>query len=366
MNLPAFVDVAIGLALVYFLFSLACSHINEGVASVLQRRSKGLTMGLRKLLDGADPGQSTPPAVTTSRLSFDAFMGLDIIKSQSPPKRLPSYLAPTTFALAAIDLLSPPLDQLFKEMEPLAPGGGSEPVIRILESGLPLEVKAQALSTVAPPLPSGELGKLIAEAVGHVAFGDPLGQVRAAVDNLPDGHPAKRPLQRFLAAAGMDRDKFLALVEGWFDAAMDRVSGWYKRRTQLFLLLYAMVLTVGFNVDSIHLATTLYRNGPVTAAVVNVAQKTSPDVGSAQQAIRTAVDLDLPLGWVSRPDPRPPGGSPAAAREFPPPAKDIPLKVLGFLLTIGALSLGATFWFDLLGKITNLRNAGPKPPAPGT
>jgi hypothetical protein len=35
--------------------------------------------------------------------------------------------------------------------------------------------------------------------------------------------------------------------------------------------------------------------------------------------------------------------------------------VHGFLITIGALSLCATFWFHLLGKIANLRNSRPKP-----
>jgi len=47
-------------------------------------------------------------------------------------------------------------------------------------------------------------------------------------------------------------------------------------------------------------------------------------------------------------------------------------RVLGWLLTMIAVSLGAPFWFDMLNKIINIRNAGTKPatsdsqPTPGT
>jgi hypothetical protein len=37
------------------------------------------------------------------------------------------------------------------------------------------------------------------------------------------------------------------------------------------------------------------------------------------------------------------------------------LVVVGFLITIVALTPGARFWFDLLGKLGTLRSTGPKP-----
>ena len=33
-------------------------------------------------------------------------------------------------------------------------------------------------------------------------------------------------------------------------------------------------------------------------------------------------------------------------------------RVFGWLITTAAVSLGAPFWFDLLGKVANLRGAG--------
>jgi hypothetical protein len=37
------------------------------------------------------------------------------------------------------------------------------------------------------------------------------------------------------------------------------------------------------------------------------------------------------------------------------------LKVLGLLLTMGAASLGAPFWFDVLNKIVTIRSVGKAP-----
>jgi hypothetical protein len=40
---------------------------------------------------------------------------------------------------------------------------------------------------------------------------------------------------------------------------------------------------------------------------------------------------------------------------------DILSKVLGFILTALAISMGAPFWFDLLKKLVNIRSSGSRP-----
>ena len=42
----------------------------------------------------------------------------------------------------------------------------------------------------------------------------------------------------------------------------------------------------------------------------------------------------------------------------------LPLKLIGFVITALALSLGAPFWFDALSTLTRVRMAGKKPDAP--
>lgn len=398
MNLSDILDLAIGLILVYSLFSLACSKINEAVASMLGFRGKALERGLRRLLDGSTRGAPATGAVGASRLTFEQFLNHDLVQSQQPSKRPSSYLHPKTFALGVMDLLAPALPQLLDEMRKAA--GGNESVLAILNdptldgpgkvmglqqlkagvaagvvegvsaepgfvtgvSGMPIATSpaSVAASLGLPP----QVDSLLAEALGNLAQGDALAQVTAAVANLPDGHPAKVPLARFLILAGGDKDRFVASLEGWFNGAMDRLSGWYKRKTQLFLIGYALILTVLFNVDSINIASSLYRNGPVRAAVAAAAEK-APDLRTAQEVIRQASDLSLPLGWVRRStiDAATAAGSANPGRELPPRSQDLALKLLGLAITVGALLFGSTFWFDLLGNVANLRNAGPKPPA---
>src|SRR5258707_14707241 len=61
-------DVAFGLALVYLLFALAASKINETIASLLSLRHKGLEKALVALLgSGAD------------RMSANAVLGHDLV-----------------------------------------------------------------------------------------------------------------------------------------------------------------------------------------------------------------------------------------------------------------------------------------------
>jgi hypothetical protein len=37
------------------------------------------------------------------------------------------------------------------------------------------------------------------------------------------------------------------------------------------------------------------------------------------------------------------------------------MKSIGLLMTAAALTLGAPFWFDLLGKVARVRSAGVRP-----
>ena len=49
----------------------------------------------------------------------------------------------------------------------------------------------------------------------------------------------------------------------WFNQAMERVSGWYKRWTQVMILGIALLMTTALNVDSIAIARSLSRDATV-------------------------------------------------------------------------------------------------------
>jgi len=156
-------------------------------------------------------------------------------------------------------------------------------------------------------------------------------------------------------AAG-DIGTFRANVEAWFNDAMDRVTGWYKRRTQLILAVLGLAIAGTFNVDSIAVTKRLFVSPALRAAVVDDAAQARTTVGkpanSASEATRIKA-LGDELGKISL----------IAGWSGPRPGDfwDWLVRVAGWLLTALAVSFGAPFWFDLLGRVSNLRSAGAKP-----
>ena len=165
-----------------------------------------------------------------------------------------------------------------------------------------------------------------------------------------------------------------AEVAEWFDHAMDRVSGWYKRHTQTKSLVVAAIVTLALNVNTIAIGTTLWTDPTVRAAVVDAAQ-----ARAAQSA-----PGELPLVEYTNPD------DPTASEPVPAGASQGPIlsqeeqnllgkvggwgsekfensaswwwrHLAGWIITILAVSLGAPFWFDTLQRFVNVRNAGKAP-----
>jgi hypothetical protein len=161
-------------------------------------------------------------------------------------------------------------------------------------------------------------------------------------------------------AAG-DAQKLRQSLEQWFGTAMDRVSGLYKRWTQLALMAIALAVAVGGDVDSLSIARRLSRDPALRDQVVKAAQdyvashpseslKNAPDASKAFNAADKELEqVGFPLGWSSWDDFR------GSFHEH------FFAKLAGLILTAIAVSLGAPFWFDLLSKLVNLRLAGTKP-----
>lgn len=82
----------------------------------------------------------------------------------------------------------------------------------------------------------------------------------------PPAGSAKESLTAFLVRSGRNLDALQHSIETWFDDAMDRLSGAYKRFSQYFTLTFD--LAVAGNVDSISLARTLWTNQDARSAMV--------------------------------------------------------------------------------------------------
>src|ERR1700756_6025805 len=94
-------EVATGIIFIFLLLSLICSVINEGIAAALEQRGKNLLEGIKNLLN--DPEfTSLAQHVYNHGLIGGVIQG---VTDFSQKNRLPSYIAPTNFALALIDIL---------------------------------------------------------------------------------------------------------------------------------------------------------------------------------------------------------------------------------------------------------------------
>jgi hypothetical protein len=168
----------------------------------------------------------------------------------------------------------------------------------------------------------------------------------------------KKSLLSLIDEAGNDLGKARANVEGWYNDAMDRVSGWYKRRTHVILIVIGLLAAFALNIDTIQITKALLYNDTLRASVATAAQEYAkshtaqpnttgdPDAAQAATKIKTITadinSLGLPIGWNN-------GG-------FPPDAYGTFLKLLGLILTGLAVSQGAPFWFDMLNKFIVIRS----------
>jgi len=166
--------------------------------------------------------------------------------------------------------------------------------------------------------------------------------------------------------AGSDITAIKAGLESWFDDVMDRVSGSYKRWSQIVLFLIGLVLTIGLNASTTHVAGTLWHAPAVRDAVTQAARgqaetscscaastrptsdrsiSSSLDVSAIARDVNNADGLGLPIGWN--------GWDKNAGPVLTP---------LGWLITAFLILLGAPFWYGLLTQLVSLRSSGNKPP----
>jgi hypothetical protein len=94
-------------------------------------------------------------------------------------------------------------------------------------------------------------------------------------------------------------------LESWFNNSMDRVSGVFKRFTQVMVIVLGVVLSLLFNVDSISLAQYLWREPAIREVLVTQASNYQPQEGqplmspqeTVQQFNQQFGGLHLPIGW---------------------------------------------------------------------
>ncbi len=306
-------EVAFGMIFVYLLLSLVCSAAGEYIEAKFNNRAKYLRRGIELLLNETKGGGAD--------LASELYQHGLVRPLYRSARKMPSYIPSRTFALALWNMAT---------TATAANGEGTAPV------GLTTDLK-QVRQAVAKRVPNPELRTalltLIDEADGDI--------VRARRN-----------------------------VEEWYEGMMDRVSGWYKRRVTVLMLVMGFLVAAAINADTISLAKALARDGALRRSVAAAAERrleaapmeaaavaTTPEQRdkAASERLRAAYGdveaLGLPLGWVGDT-----GSNTSDPRRAPGSFGGWLLKLCGLLLTGFAISQGSPFWFDLLNRFMVVRS----------
>lgn len=303
-------ETVIGVIFVYLLLSILCTSANEWVAAMTRRRGEMLRKGIRQILEN----QKLRNAGDTNEF-LQEFYKHPLIANLKHDKNHPAYIAPRTFVAVVTDLV-----------------------------------------TATKP--------------GSVEFAD----FEHGAKDLPDGN-VKKSLLALVQRSNKNFESVQIAVEGWFNDAMDRVNGWYKRRTQLWTIIIALFLVLVANANTIEIVRKFSRDPVLRSAVVEEAkvraQKPRPTISveyqneddptnptitknEGNQLSQTEIDLlGQTLGWR--------GNVFYDATGKAWGWRTWLERLIGWLLTLLAVSLGAPFWFDILNKVVNIRFAGKSP-----
>ncbi|WFT88401.1 hypothetical protein [Rhizobium leguminosarum] len=362
LSFSGILDIAISLIFLYLLISLVCTSLCESIATLLKLRSRSLSVGVAKILENRD--------------LIDRFYANGLVKgaiSASQWKNAPVEGVPTKYGHSSY------MDSRSFAMALLASLNPDKPVPGVAD----IEENLKAA-------------------------------------NLPSG--IKDVLSAALTTGVKDMTALRDEVASWFDSAMDRLSGEYKRQLKWISFGVGLFIAILLNVDSVDVATRLWKDQALRQQLASAAEtyvngkQVSCPVGSGQKSggapakqdaastppkqdsggqtpaadgavggggptpedvgkqvvlelncqLRTMNDAlsaarPFPIGWTTA---TPVDGDKDTSRNFPAILHDTPLmfsKIIGWLFTAVALSLGAPFWFDTLSKFMNVRGAGEKP-----
>ena len=328
------IEIAIGMIFVFLLISLVASTINEFILSLLNMRGRVLLTGLKTLLNDPDAKGLVNKVYNHGQI-FGLFRG-DF--NPKKPGNLPSYIPAQNFVMALLDVVP----------AAAAPAGQQAPVLPAPEQ--------------APPV---QLGPQQAAGQQAAAARALLDSLRAAAQTLAQDASTEKvgkPLISMINAAGNDVAKLKKSLEDWFNSVMDRVSGWYKYRTQHILFGIGFVLALALNADAVKIVRQLSKDSTLRQSIVaaaqsakqptsNTGQLIADQIKQAKEQVSNIEDLGIPLGWTNATLP------PAIWHMQSADLLWAWLRVLsGWLFTAFAVSLGAPFWFDMLNKIMVVRS----------
>jgi len=358
LSLSAFIDIAIGLTFIYLILSLLASEIHELIAALFQFRAKQLKQsiyillgGIGKLSDAKYFGDTESEYKLAYNFTEDLYKNSLIASLLNSPfgfsqpnsrgKYGPSYISSDIFAIALIEVLR-------------------QKINAFNDTSLNLDkIKNVLVEQKTPPKPQSS---------------NPANPTTNTADILPQRlieNLSELATRAQLKAKHNKQEEpevhlFQREIEVWFERSQNRITGTYKRRTKVWIFLIGLITAVFANANAFHIVGSLYHQGTVrnvvTQAAVNAVYNCEPTdpqkldcLNTLDTKIKETIEVDqLPLGWKTKED---------FIKSFNLNNRANIMNLIGWIMSGFAIMMGAPFWFDLLNKFVNVRNAGPKPPS---
>jgi hypothetical protein len=361
-GLPA-LDLAIALAFIFFLLSTLAATIQEFIAAILGLRARTLEQGLRSLLEDPKHGWAyvdkfyDHPLIRSlyRTAPVDALRGADAKAAAKPEQTLDTGTGTTHEPSQP-----PPAERTRDAEKPSATRARQEVAADVgrnaytqsfgpFKRALAFFRRTSGPSYISPRAFALVVLDNFALSENQRTFFD---AGMDAADDLPEGL-AKR-LKPLIAGAQQDVEKLRTNLEAYYDDTMARVSGWYKRKTQIIVIVIGIGLVPAINANTIVMAERIWKDDTVRSAVVAQAQANASagqSLSGAADQVDNVVKVGIPMGWRGAAVPHGRG--------------QLAMAIGGWVLTILAISLGAPFWFDTLSRFSRLRSSGkPETPLP--
>ncbi len=357
-------DLVVGIIFVYFLLSIMTSSAVELWFAVLKTRARLLERWLMRIFNLPALNSSGVPLTNADGQPVslgEEIMNHCMVTGLSKKGRSTSYIDAKNFVSALLDKIT---------LLQAAPGTDQ---VQFPPTTLAQYITSIQNSTVI----SGELKRTI------LLYANEAAQAAAVINAIPAN------VSNSIVTVKSELDHFRDRLEQWYDTNADRLTGTLKR-TKVFpaTCILATIITISLNTDSIEISKYLYKNEDVSKQLATTAMSnysnyqarvdtikkaaTTSSVADSKQNendttslngvikskeqlkddIKNLQALDLPLGWS--------GTEVKDVRSFFGYALQWK-HLVGWLATILAICMGAPFWFDVLGKVANIRGTGPKP-----
>ncbi|BAZ24986.1 hypothetical protein NIES4073_58880 [Kalymmatonema gypsitolerans NIES-4073] len=383
MNLPVVFDIALGLVFIYLTLSLIASEIQELISTLLQWRAKHLKQSIELLMAGGSQTGSEEiekavqlvkelygdPIINT--LNQQAKDGIekgfrDVTKTinskvSKEKESAPSYIPSETFAITLLETLKIP--QLINHVK----NPSTQTNLHMILSTY------KELKTGINDKNSDSYQRI------QAIYGDieQNQNFQNLVNSLPDYVPDKL-INSLSVIADRTRIKigdlkqevnqFKKEVETWFDRSMDRASGVYKRNAKGVAILIGISIAILTNTDTFHLLNRLSRDSAIRSAITQSASQRVDflnDSNARMEIQKLLGDASVPIGWQNinqQLDLEPLNTSQGnTANAVLRKIWKVIAMLCGWVVSGLAIAMGAPFWFDILNKVVNVRNAGPKP-----